>query len=74
MKTLNIHEEKIILMLEVPVIKFLIFMFQDIKIGHKIQKGENIPTMRHYNQVEETLCTNFFEASLGIVFRKENIR
>lgn len=47
MITLNIHGEKIILMLEVPVIKFLIFMFQDIKIGLKIQKGENIATMRH---------------------------
>lgn len=58
-------------MVQVPVIKFLIFMFQGLR--QKIQKGENFPIMRHWNQVEETLCTNFFEASPEIVFEKDKI-
>lgn len=57
-------------MVQVPVIKFLIFMFQGLR--EKIQKGVNFPIMRHWNQVE-TLYTNFFEASPGIVFKKDKI-
>lgn len=58
-------------MVQVPVIKELIFMFQGLR--PKIQKGVNFLIMRHWNQVEETLCTNFFEASPGIVFKKDEI-